>query len=294
MAMNLNYFYFSSQLINQALGGYRVKRPHIQTATVTDGKVKQNPYVIDLKSRPAPLIPSELIEIIIFSVLDSIIDMRHSGLANASFSQRYKALPKDKELQIIFNECYRALKLIRNAKVHDTNAVQKNTNNYEIKMSWKRKFFEFSCSFESLRHLLNLCLLFIENIGVEDAYFVLIMKHYYHNFLSGVICFQDEIGNSLTRLPRDEKFYPYYRFRYQMKFCDVKQPDGSIAINRQQRIYKLYIEREKKNLEYDNCDEYLIEDDGVAKYLIPGHELGINGETSIDQLMKWKVGPKHL
>ena len=292
--MNLNYFYFSSQLINQALGIYRVALPRIQAATVADGKVKQNPIVIDCIPRPAPLVPSELIEIIIFSVMDSIIDMRYSGLANESFSQRYKALPKDKELQIIFKECYRAIKLIRNAKVHDRTSVQNNPNNYEVKMSWRGKSFEISCSFESLRHLLNLCLLFIENIDVEDAYFVLIMRHYYHCFLNGVICFQDEISNSLTKISRDEKFYPYFRFRYQMKFSDLKQSDGSFSIKRQQKIYKIYIEEEKKEIEYDNCDEYLIENEGVAKYLIPGHKVGMNGEISIDQLMEWEVGAKHL
>ncbi|MFO1367734.1 MAG: hypothetical protein U1F46_01990 [Marinagarivorans sp.] len=290
--MNLHYYYFLQEFLSLKMNNKGVMS-NIEEFELIDGKFKKRPVTHNLYPSPCPPTPWEFIHLMTFSGMDSIIDERHQEVMNESFEVRYKHLPSENDHQVIFRECYKAMMLIRHAIIHNRASIDTSASGIKIEKQLKNNKYNLIISNDAYDSLKYLCLLFFCHTEAEDAYSAIIMRHYYHQFRSGVTYLQNEAAIEFIELPIDVEFNPYHRYRYHIEINDLKKINGFFLIDRQEGIF------EKKDLKggvyrLDNCDEYLIKNSGVAKYLIPGYKLGKNGEISVDSLNEWKVGTKYF
>ncbi|MCR9884193.1 hypothetical protein NB554_10150 [Vibrio alginolyticus] len=286
-----NFYYFSARLLEESL--IRTRLPNIHCFDIVGGKPKSNSKILDFTTRPPTPVPEELLGIVIFSILDSIIDIDNPQVEGCSFKARYDSLSSNDEQGIIFKEVYRVMKLIRNAMVHNRKNISKNNGEFSILYQNRGTDFHLKCSVGSIRELYNLSRVIIDHVDVEDRYFKLVLTELYNRFMSGVTVFTDEISSSLQAVRKNEDFFFYERYRYSIDIKDIENRDGSLFLNRCNDKYHHFIESENKEVIYENCDEYFILDN-ENRYLVPGHILSEHGALPLESLNEWKLGNRYF
>jgi hypothetical protein len=285
---DLNYYFFSAKVIKQSIR--RAKLPDIEYADIIDGVAIRFPDYIDSKRSPPAAMPQSLLEIVLFSVIDSIVDSKYPDLIDECFSKKYKLLPSSTKLETVFKETYRVMKLLRNASVHNEKSVSRDGSEFMIDYINGKTLYKINCSQSAVGEIYSLCLLFIENFGVDDEYFSLIASTCFNRFVSGLKCYCDDGGDYINFVECDERFYFYKRYRYRVPFESLSIVNGFFVIDRMNGTYRIFIEN--KEYKKEDCDEYLIEGDSGEVHLIPGHKLDNEGRISMAEFAKWKVNPQ--
>lgn len=68
---------------------------------------------------------TNIINIVTFMLIDSIIDKKNPSLVGSDYTKKYREMTTDNQVSCILKECFRIIRLIRNAIIHDTNSITK-------------------------------------------------------------------------------------------------------------------------------------------------------------------------
>lgn len=134
-----------------------------------------------------------------FTIFDGYLGNKCKLVEGASFREHYNNLPESTNLEIISKNCYRVIKIIRNAIQHNLSSVNFNQGNYEISYKYKNTQYELSLSSTAAENLRTLIINIIQGriSGMNSEYHT--NGHY-----EGIICTQyDELTKGIKKIADD-------------------------------------------------------------------------------------------
>ena len=217
-----------------------------------------------------------LISIILFLLVDTYLDTIYSNIEGQSFKQRYENIDDSDDIDIIFKEIYRILKLIRNATIHSKSAITINNNVYTINYNFRTTNFNLSISKQSFENLISLVIFIIngKNNNTINEYIVSILRTYYRDIKANIII-NDEFSNQLLDINNTLYLKNMRRYR-------VLNPRYTIE-NNLLSIIPFEIHEVEKS--FSGVD-YVIDYENI-KYLLPEETLNDN-TISTQDIDKWK------
>ncbi|MGG3801234.1 hypothetical protein [Metabacillus fastidiosus] len=153
---------------------------------------------------------------IMFSVMDALVDRKYPALGGESFHKKYKEMPDDTDEQIMFKEIYRLLKVLRNASIHSMNSVSLEAD-HSIVASYSYRETEFSLNIS--KNGMELIYTFIFNLinppigKLTNNHISGIQRTLFDHINRSVVTFSDEFGSALRdisdglRLKRIVRYY---------------------------------------------------------------------------------------
>jgi hypothetical protein len=220
---------------------------------------------------------SLLVQMVIFSLIDSFIDLVHPSLEGLSFRKRYQGLPSSSDSDVIFMEGYRILKLIRNAAIHSRGAISTLNGNLQIQYTFNNTNFTLQCSADAVLWLYSILILYVRMDWVGSSYYrEAVYRSYYDRVVSGIHLFSDEFGTSLCQISSGMRLKITVRYLVENPKYTVNAA-GEIAFER----YKL-----DPGCEASYGADYLLNRDG-RQFLVPDEALGSGGELSAGALENW-------
>ncbi len=139
--------------------------------------------------------------ILIFTVFDGFVEDKYSLTEGNSFKKHYEALPDNTDIELIQKDCYRILKLMRNAMQHNLSGVEIEQSIYCFGYRHKNTDFKLEISKRSVELLYTIVLALIKNgmVGLEtQGHYEAVLKEFYKMMLSGISIIEDEFGNELN------------------------------------------------------------------------------------------------
>lgn len=217
-----------------------------------------------------------LISSILFLLVDTYLDTIYSNIEGQSFKQRYENIDDSDDIDIIFKEIYRILKLIRNATIHSKSAITINNNVYTINYNFRTTNFNLSISKQSFENLISLVIFIIngKNNNTINEYIVSILRTYYRDIKANIII-NDEFSNQLLDINNTLYLKNMRRYR-------VLNPRYTIE-NNLLSIIPFEIHEVEKS--FSGVD-YVIDYENI-KYLLPEETLNDN-TISTQDIDKWK------
>lgn len=217
-----------------------------------------------------------LISSISFLLIDTYLDTVYEELEGKSFKQRYEAIEENSDVDIIFKEVYRILKLIRNATIHSKSAISMVDENYSIEYPFRNTEFKLIISKKSFESLISLVIFIIDykNKNLINEYISSLLRTYF-KAISENITISDEFSNDLLRLQSSICLKTMRRYRV---LNTRYNKDNNIVEIEPMEIWEL----EK---EFSGVD-YVVELDSI-KYLIP-NEILIDNKITVSDLDGWK------
>ncbi|MGV3267570.1 hypothetical protein [Cytobacillus pseudoceanisediminis] len=215
---------------------------------------------------------------IMFSVMDALIDRKYPDLGGESFHKKYREMPDGTDEQIMFKEIYRILKVLRNASVHSMNSVSLEAN-HSIVASYTHKGTEFSLNIS--KNGMELIYTFIFNLinppmtKLTNNHILGIQRTLFDHIKANITTFSDEFGTDLGEISGELRLKRIVRYYVQNPMF-VKSND-SIKITTE---YKL-----QSDFEIHYGVDYQIQiDDKTA--VLPSEVL-IGNEIPLNNLEIW-------
>lgn len=216
---------------------------------------------------------------IMFSVLDALIDSKYPNLEGQSFYFKYKNLPDNTEEEIMNKEVYRIFKLLRNASIHSMSSVQfSKTNTVHISYNFKSTNYLFEINKQGIELLYTFV---FENLRplneVTVNHRIGIKRKLYDELLLHITNIQDEFGNMIMPISNNT-----LRIKRVVRYL-VKNPKFILSGN---DILKIQSEYRLNTLvePYYGVD-YLVNLNGKT-YLIP-QEVMTNNQLHLSNLNDW-------
>ncbi len=225
-----------------------------------------------------------LVAMVVFSLMDSFVDLKYPGLEGDSFNKRYKGLPNTKDNEIIFKEIYRIFKIIRNATIHSRNSITTLADKIQIQYTFKGTHkdtqFIFNCDINTINLIYSYLILYVELDGISTPYYDSLFRSYYDKIKSGITDFNDEFGDRLSLGLISSRLRLKINVRYIINNPDVEfdQENDLVKFNR----YKV----DEGYEEYYGADYYVNYNN--LKYLIPDELLGDNEYLPIHSFLEWE------
>jgi hypothetical protein len=135
-----------------------------------------------------------------FMILDSDIDSRFQNMESDFFSCKYKKLPKNNNIEIMFSQLYRILKLYRNATVHHVSGISFTKDFIEIKYNSGKSgktehLFVITYKGVELIEDMILCFFYYELTNYSYNYKEYLYYSFYADIQKEIKAFNDEHGN---------------------------------------------------------------------------------------------------
>lgn len=216
---------------------------------------------------------------IMFSVMDALVDRSYPALGGESFHKKYREMPNDTDEQIMFKEIYRILKVLRNASVHSMNSVSLEAD-HSIVASYTHKRTEFTLNIS--KNGMELIYTFIFNLinppmsRLTKNHLLGIQRTLFDHIKSSIASFSDEFGSTLGGISDDLRLKRIVRYYVQNPLFEIC--NDSIKITTDE--YKL-----QSNFEVNYGVDYQIQIDGKTAVL-PAEVL-IGNEISLNNLETW-------
>lgn len=142
--------------------------------------------------------------LLLFTVFDGYLESKYLLTEGASFRAHYKELPEKSLIEKISKNCYRIMKIIRNAIQHNMSSVTRVSGGYSISYCKKNTWNELQISKEGVRNLYTLIMNLIQGkiMGMNREF--LTSGHYegilyslYMDMVSEISKLSDDIGTEL-------------------------------------------------------------------------------------------------
>lgn len=226
---------------------------------------------VNVQSKSIPL----TIQIItVFSLLDGYIDVNIPTIPTGSnFKQRYKLLPCSSDKEIIFKELYRIFRKLRNAVIHNSNAITIDTINNNI------DFNGLIISTDTLYWLYSLvCEFFSDDRSLypSDFYHVSVLRYYYDkivNYLNAAN-YNDDINYGLLNLSTNIRIL--VTIRYPVENPNYTITNNTLVINKYNCGLSNY--KADYNINYNH-----------KRYFIPDEALDSNGNLNLNSISNWII-----
>lgn len=210
---------------------------------------------------------------IMFSILDAYVDLKHPLLQGKSYRKKYKALPQNTDDEIILKEVFRLFKVLRNASVHSMSSIslandsvvvsfQHLETNYSLEITKKGVNLLFTYVLDVLRPIKELTPYHLEGLN----------RKIYDQIINEINTFTDDFGTGLQNISNELRLKRIVRYY-------VKNPKYLIQNNKIQitSIYELEsIVKDYYGVDYFieiNFDKYLIPEEVLMDYRVPVNEL---------------------
>jgi hypothetical protein len=213
-----------------------------------------------------------LISSIAFLLIDTYLDTVYEELEGKSFKQRYETIEENSDINIIFKEVYRILKLIRNATIHSKSAISIVDENYNIEYLFRNIKFKLTISKKSFESLISLVIFTIDhkNKNMINEYITALLRSYFKT-ISENITIRDEFSNNLLEI-RSSTYLKIMR-RYRVLNSKYQRENNILDIE----------PMEEKD--FSGVDYVVIIDNN--KYLIP-NEVLIDNKIAVSDLKNWE------
>lgn len=214
--------------------------------------------------------------IIIFSLADSFIDIKSPKLVGENFANKVDMLPQNSLDEKVFRECYRIIRVLRNAAVH----AQKEflTEDNIIKYSSKKGKYEekIEISSKGIRLLFTYFINYIsDDYGYKftKSHKTMINVSYYNEIGREITDFKDKFKD-LEKINNSEPFKNILaRTRYNVLDANYAVDSTKVSFQQPSKYYPI-----DYSISYEN-----------ANYLVPIEVLDENLSINIDELKKWKL-----
>ncbi len=146
--------------------------------------------------------------LIMFAVFDGYLESEYPNLEEgASFRNHYNNLPDSSEIDLIRKDCYRIMKLLRNAAQHSLSGVVHDDNGYTVDYIYHNTNYRLKITNNSVNCLYTMIVNFISNriMGLSKDYhtpghFDAAMRMFYEEMCKGIEYLHDDIRER-TQVP---------------------------------------------------------------------------------------------
>ena len=143
--------------------------------------------------------------ILLFTLFDGYLENKYNLLEGVSFREHYNNLPSNSQLERIEKDCYRILKIIRNAIQHNLNGVIFNNGSYSISYTFRNINYKLNINNKAMRYLYTIILNIIndEIYGLDkryrtDGHYIGMINFMYSQVRSnGTLQLSDDIAGDL-------------------------------------------------------------------------------------------------
>lgn len=139
--------------------------------------------------------------LLIFTAFDGFVENKYSLPEGESFKRHYEILPESTDMEKIQKNCYRILKLMRNAMQHNLSGVTIGPQEYVFSYSNRNTVFQLEISRAAVEYLYSIIL----NLIKGQVYGLITLGHYeetlkefYKRMLSGIVVLEDEFGTGVS------------------------------------------------------------------------------------------------
>lgn len=205
-----------------------------------------------------------------FGIIDAKIDTIYPALEDERFNKKYNALPQNNDFEVILKELYRMLILLRNASVHNKEALSIHNNEIVCTSGIK----EFTLTRLGLEFIYTVVFLIINPLTTNQEYNLGILRRYYDEIITNVIVFKDANGEGLSDISNE------IRLQFVVRY-EIKNPTYSLDENTL-TIFKPY-DTGSKNYGTD----YFIHIEG-QDYVVPSEALNPLNNISKKDLQLWR------
>ncbi|HCG6123155.1 TPA: hypothetical protein NJ077_004674 [Vibrio parahaemolyticus] len=218
-----------------------------------------------------------LSQMIIFTLLDALLDYLYAESEGLSFKRRYLALPDATSKDVVVKEVYRIFKLVRNSMVHSRDSFDISGSTVNISYTHCNTKFELICNLSSLQLMNSIVLALSKNIGVCDKYFEIYLLSYYREMLDGISQFSDDINKPLNSVSPSLDFKHRLRYRVPVNSNSSEDNGGYELPN-----FSLHESEVWAGIDY-------IINSNDCRYIVPSEALSNHLTISPQELCVWKV-----
>lgn len=218
---------------------------------------------------------------VFFSIIDTFIDINYPSLEGQSFAKKYQGLQTTNDIDIIFKEVYRILKILRNASIHSKNSISvRNDNSILVDYNFKGTNFKLEVTKHCLELIYSLIFFVIKDMNYPLDYKEGLMRTYYDDIKRNIITISDDFGiNNLASISSRLRLKRTVRY-------NVINGNFSIDLNNQILTLEKYLPAESERI--CTASDYKVKIDSKL-YIIPEEILGSNGEINICDLSPWEI-----
>jgi len=129
-----------------------------------------------------------------FMILDSYIDSLYYEMEGTKFNEKYKNLPKNNNIEIMFSQLYRILKLYRNATIHHVSGISITKDLLNIEYSHGKINYLFTITHKGIEIIedMVLCFFYYNKLNYSYHYKEYLFYSYYDDILKEIIAYNDE------------------------------------------------------------------------------------------------------
>ena len=157
---------------------------------------------------------------LVFSLYDGYLEEKYALPEGQAFRQRYLSLPEITDEERLEKNCYRLIKLMRNAILHNLSKIVVSDKGYKINYSnQKNQTICLEISQKAVRFLYTILLTLVQNKKFikTKGHWENLLYSYYHEMEKGIVSLQDDIM-SVGLIPfRDQPIYLNYASRHQVQ-----------------------------------------------------------------------------
>lgn len=144
-------------------------------------------------------------DLLLFTVFDGYLIHKYGLTEGASFKNHYQVLPVSNDTEIIQKDCYRIMKLIRNAVQHNLSSVVRNDDGCEIVYAFRGTNYRLKISKNGLDYLYTIIVNIVQEkiIGLYKGFhtkghFEGIICKMYQDLCSEILYMDDEDGTRVN------------------------------------------------------------------------------------------------
>ena len=234
--------------------------------------------------------------LLIFTVFDGYLEVKYGLQEGGSFRNHYQHLPMNDDIELIQKDCYRIMKLIRNAAQHNLSSIAYNNGSYSIRYVFNGTEYILRINKNGMDCLYTLLINIIREsiIGLygkfhTKGHFVGILRRLYEEMCSEVDIMTDEEG------VRTNMTLSCIKLQYSVRY-PVANP---VIIDESSKIIFKHIAN-MAFVDPNGVKQYYSTDYAYKDYLLP-QEIGViekNGERGYDTIEfdksrlcdLWKIG----
>lgn len=220
--------------------------------------------------------------IVIFSTLDAKIDLEFPELHGQSFKYKYEHLPSELDDEIIFKECFRIFKLLRNAATHSMNSISVSDENIFARYNFRETDFKLQITQKGISLLFTYILeLFSSDTLYTNNHYKAFNRELFDLIKQEIFVITDEFGNELKSISNNIKLKRWVRYYIENPSFELENERKNLKIK---TPYELSNDYEK---EYGV--DYLIKISEDDTYLVPGEVLNEQYEIELSYILEWKI-----
>lgn len=178
---------------------------------------------------------------IMFSLIDALVDRNYPDLVGESFHKKYTYMTAETDEQIMFREIYRILKVLRNASVHSMNSVSIRPDK-SIVISYRHRDTLFSLNIpETGMAFINTFIYNLINPPISlltKNHLLGIQRSLYDHIKELVTTFSDEFGSTLEGISDGVRLKTIVRYYIQNPLFEIST--DSIKITSEYKLNSDY------------------------------------------------------